>query len=178
MRDGKTLLIQKSQKNEQFKKLVDSVPSLSIDDIEKLNQPKWVKDALVQIKSQEHYQEIDDAVNSMTISFSEDFEGDVIAWNEQDTFISFGKSEILVNNGDILFRTEKGIWLDSIFTDTPDTQFDQCAKSTHCMFSEYRRLVRDHVAEKYKTNLPKEFPKRKQIEVKCWNGEYPDDLDK
>ena len=150
MRDSKTLLIQKAKNNPNLQSLIDA--DMTLDDISKLNQPKWIKDGLIKIKEYKNYMDFEEYVlRNSKDSYVEDFIGDVGSWVLEETFLLFGKSEILIKTNDLFFITEKGIWLDTAFTNNIETKnrlMTQGKNIKSCKFSEYKTEIRKITNEK------------------------------
>ena len=176
-RDQKTLLLSQAAKNPELQKLVDSANDMSLEDISKLNIAKWMRDALTRIKQEAHYKDFQAFVLSNVIEpFGEDFTGNVVRWAGGETFMPFGRSELLVNENDLLFVTDKGIWLDTAFTDKPDPKLAACVPVKSCKFTEYRLEVRKMLNEKHSgivKTAEQEEARKDKFTVKRWSGEYP-----
>ena len=171
-RDQKTLLLAQAAKNPDLQKLVDTANSMSVEEIDQLSIAKWMRDGLIRIKRDADFKDFEAFVLSNTIeTFGEDFDGNLIRWDNEEVFMTFGKSELLVNLGDLLFITERGVWLDTAFTDKPDPRLSTCSVIKVCKFTEYRLEVRKMLNIKY-GNIEK--PARKGLTVKKWSGEYPE----
>lgn len=168
-RDNKTLLLAQAKKNPVLQSLIAA--DLSIEEISKLPQAKWIRDGLIRIKEEVGYANLEDYVlTNLKDSFNEDFTGTIIKWTGDEMFVFFGKTELLINTNDLMFKTDKGIWLDTVFTDKIDDRLNNCLEIKTSKFSEYKAEVLKNINEKHSGTFKAE---KEDIITKKWTEEYP-----
>jgi len=175
-RDNKTLLLEKSKNDPKLKELVDSINAMSTEDINNLsNQAKWVRDGLVRIKEESGYKNIEEYVlaNCRDI-YNEDFVGDIQRWLGDEVFIKFGRTDLLIRPDDLFFITDKGIWIDTIFTTTPDKALNPKVNFSlvkRCKFTEYKDEVKRAINSRHK--IVEDALDKPMWTTKSWTSEYP-----
>ena len=169
-RDGKSLLLSQAKKDPTLQTLLDDLETLSGDQIDVLNQPKWIRDALKVIKSQKI---VDEYTVTRKSYLSADFVGDIIRYEGSETFAHFGASEILVNTGDLLFLTSTGIWLDTAFTKLVDNRLNNHTFIKNTTFSEYKTIIRKIINDRHQGLLSTEDKEKPLFTTKQWSSEYP-----
>lgn len=139
------------QRNDLVKHFFDNLETVSEEEIQSSLLMKWIRDYLCKSKqlniiNNRQNKIIDDFVVFAT---NEDFSGKIIRWIGVEKFISFAKTELLVNNGDVLFVTATGIWNDTIFSSTIDKRLNNCVFIKNSVFSEYKRFRQQDLQKRY-----------------------------
>lgn len=169
------LLSAQAKKNPELQCLIDNVNDFSMDDINNLNQPKWIKEGLIVLKSLANYKSFEEYVLAHCIDgFNEDFKGNIVKYIGEETFMKFGRTELLIKTNDLLFITEKGVWRDSAFTSQPDSRLSNFVSIKIGSFTEYKKEVQHSICLRY--GLKDEGDKiesRKGIITNSYFGEYP-----
>jgi len=174
-RDKASLLTAQAKKNPELQSLIDSVDNISIDDIIKLTQPKWIKEGLIVLKCLDGYKSMDEYVLAhCRYGFNEDFRGNIVKYTGEEMFMKFGRTDLLIKTNDLLFVTDKGVWRDSAFTTNPDPRLSKFEEIKTGTFTEYKKEVQHSICERYglKENDPTEVS---SPALKSWTGEYPPD---
>src|ERR1035437_5412612 len=120
-RDKASLLSAQAKKNPVLQNLIDTVDNMTLSEIDKLNQRKWIREGLIVLKSLDGYKDVASYVLAhCTYGFNEDFRGNIVKYIGDEMFMKFGRTDLLIKTNDLLFITEKGVWRDSAFTTQPD----------------------------------------------------------
>ena len=165
------LLSAQAKKNPELQSLIDMLPTLSIDYINNLNQPKWIKEGLIVLKSLSGYKSVEDYILAHCIDgFNEDFKGNIVKYIGEETFMKFGRSDLLIKTDDLLFITEKGVWRDSAFTYEPDSRLSNFVAIKIATFTEYKKEVQHSICLRYGLS---DQPEKEMFTTKSWSGEYP-----
>ena len=172
MRDPKLLLLEQAKKNPTLQLLLDNLNNQTIEEIKNITgQPKWVVDALVRIKNDRHYKEFEAYVLDNCIdNVNQDFIGKVYKWISTETYVKFGNTDLLVKENDLLFITDKGIWIDTAFTKVSDDINKNILFIKECKFTEYKLLVKDNINARYGIVNKEDKP---LYTTKKYIGEYP-----
>lgn len=176
-RDKASLLSAQAKKNPVLQNLIDSVGQMTLDDIDKINQPKWIKEGLIILKSLDGYKDITAYVLAHCIDgFTEDFRGNIVRYIGDEMFMKFGRTDLLIKTNDLLFITEKGVWRDSAFTAQPDARLSRFEEVKMGSFTEYKREVQHSICLRYglkddDTNV--DATDSKGFTTRSWTGEYP-----
>jgi len=173
MRDPVKLLLNRATKDKALQTLLDS--PLTHSDIEKLDQPKWVKQALFKLANHKVDLEFEAFVlANAKDSFNEDFTGTIKQWTlPGETFVMFGKTELLITEGDLLFVTDTGVWAGSSYcTNLEKNVLDNNSIEVRvCKFTEYKLSVKDRLNSKY--SFPEDINEKPRFTIRSWTGEYP-----
>jgi hypothetical protein len=146
--------------NLELRTMIDNLESFSLEDIDNSTLPKWMRLALkqkkeIQIANQQMIFNIQEG--NIKENYVQDVSGKILKWNGTETYIYFGRSQILVNLNDLIFVSSKGIWLDTVFSKTIDPKLNQCVFVKNATFSEYKTFRQNELQKKY-PNFDKLLP--------------------
>jgi hypothetical protein len=161
-RDENTLMQYHYQRNAELKTMMDNLNQFTIEEIESCSLPKWMRLALVNSKKRtienEKYVSLKELVlKSFKESYVEDTKGTIFRWTGVEKFIYFGKTQILIKSQELFFVTQKGIWLDTVFTDKYDPGLNEYVFVKSCTFSEYKSY-RQQDLQKRMPNFEHQLP--------------------
>jgi hypothetical protein len=179
MRSHKGLLLDQCKKDPKLQEIYNSIDTMSEEDISKLDYKPWVKKVLVELLSEakelRKYKNIETYVlANVKESFNEDFVGKVFEWVSGEIYVkSKFDLDLLVRDNDLLFVTDKGIWVDTIFIDkNTDKLKSSCRFIKECKFTEYKLEVKKSIEKRYFGTFT-ENTNKPLFTKKSWTGEFP-----
>jgi len=149
-RDPLTMLNYEAKRRPEIAQLVAQVDCLSEDDIQRAPvKLPWVRQALLALKHQHataiREAEIDRVLETASVcSQLPDPVGAMHRWQGPPCFIKIGRTQLEVQDGQLVWFDGNGVWLDTIYTTVIDPVLHQytvlCGQVTR---SAYIRAVRD-----------------------------------
>jgi hypothetical protein len=181
MRDSKLLLLNLAAKDQVLQSIIDTLDDKTEQDIENLNYQPWIKKSLKKLRAKtKETRKIGNMVAQILANcydvYNEDFVGEVVTYIGGEIYVKSNfELDLLVREGDVLFVTDKGVWVDNVFiTQDKNKLLATIVSMKTCKFTEYKLEVKKTIEKRYFGKFStQEQQDKPMFTIKKYFGEFP-----